>query len=198
MITPNTRFIQRLLKNKKFERIISSEVEISFKYDIPYLSGISRSGKRVYIDRDLRPIIKYRGDEYNAADFLVVHEVVEKTLKYLFGMRTKRAHQFAVMFEIEAIKNASLSWNIYCNFLQRQQKNIHSKKIQFVPLDLDLSAYKASDQALLKQLQNNLKINNKTEVDDFDDRYVPDVPPANDIKTSYEEYSEYSDIIKEY
>ena len=141
-ITGDPRFKARVAKIKS--------TPIIYKFDIPYLCGYSKDAKKVYIDRHLKT--KFKG--YDLSEFLRIHELTEKAIIDIFGMKYQQAHHFASHFERNAVEDAGLNWDDYCDYLHPFIKNVSHEHLDTVPKDLDLTPYQDEhDSKILKSLQ---------------------------------------------
>src|ERR1017187_4384807 len=102
--------IQSLFNDPKFQRLIQRPIKLNFNHHIPYLCGYSRDGKTVYIDKDLKRYLTYRGKTFDVVDFLLVHEYVEWVLIQYYGIEYKKAHHITTHVESMAVKQAGLNW----------------------------------------------------------------------------------------
>ncbi len=152
---------KRLLNSAAFLTRLRRPVRCDFDHDIPYLSGYSKDAKTIYFDRHLRRNFSFRGKVIDVADFLLVHEVSEKALIDLFGLRYQAAHHLATHMESQAIiaKYGPGVWKPYSRFLEPQIKHAEHEKITFLPPDLDLEPYRdEKDKNILRALQANKDI----------------------------------------
>ena len=143
-------FIKDMLEATKLNR----------EYDIPYLAGYSKSGKKFYIDFDMpKGYINKAGTFVPTDKYLMVHEFIEKTLEEQFLKKGIDApyqicHQVALRVERLAVENDNADWNEYNKFMMREVKKIGSRKdYTNVPKDLDLKPYyDEDDEATLKKM----------------------------------------------
>lgn len=140
------RFVARMAK--------ANSIPIIRKFDIPYLGGYSKDGKKIYIDRHLN--CKYKGRDISK--FIRIHEVAEKAALDLFGLKYQQAHaDIANHLERKAVEAEGLDWVEYCEFLDPFIKAVSHEHLDLVPKDLDLEPYKdEKDKKLIKTIQNKI------------------------------------------
>jgi len=197
-----SQFTSDLFHNGPFLERINTPVKVECGWDIPYLSGYSRDGKTVYIDRHLQQFLLVNGKKIDIIDFLVVHEVVEKALIDLFHMHYRRAHHVATHYEYLAAKNHGINWWVYSKFLKEQSKSVYSDKLTNVPRDLDLSAIRNdSEKLLIKDIQRGARINKNTKQQEkiyqLDPSYFVKIENSTETGYTEVEYNEDVDYIKE-
>jgi hypothetical protein len=66
-------------------------VRVSHAYDIPYIAGYSADGRTVFIDRHLPRTFRSWTQTIRVAQFLLVHEIIEKA--FLRICRRRRFRQ---------------------------------------------------------------------------------------------------------
>ena len=137
----------------------SALAEINDTYDIPALAGYARrSPREVYLDRGLKKLWKLRsGKTINVARYLILHEMVEKSLldEFKFSKRGyQRCHQIAQRLEKEAVRADGLSWRAYqYGIMAREIDRAYAKRPATVPPDLDLTPYvDTNDTAALEAI----------------------------------------------
>ena len=112
---------------------ILQRVHIDDEHDIPYLAGYSKDGKTIYIDRHLP---KRYDDKY-----LVLHEMVEKSLIDELGLPYEFAHAVATAAERELVMLNGHNWVQYDTFMQKYIKTAEHEQLINLPQDLDLTPY---------------------------------------------------------
>jgi hypothetical protein len=110
-------------------------------FDIPYIAGYSRNGKTVFIDRHMPASFATEGKRVKTDRFLVLHELVEKSLLDELRLHYLHAHQIALRSEQAAVRAAGVSWHDYNAFTQANEKKIGDERLQRVPETLDLTPY---------------------------------------------------------
>lgn len=155
----NSRFVSRILSDGRFTARLDKAVRIDCKHEIPYLAGYSKNGQTVYFDKDFQPFFNYRGNIIDTRDFILIHEVSEKAILDLYGLRYQQAHHIATHIEAQAIKTAGINWWVYSRFLHPQIKHIYSEKIHNIPKDLDLKPYvDEQERKILDSIKHNRDI----------------------------------------
>ena len=134
---------------------ILTRVRLDRSYDIPYLAGYSRNGKKIYIDRHLpKSFVTRSGRRIWVDEYLILHEAVEKALIEKPGLIYQYAHQIALRAEEAAVNAAKIPWREYDKFMKKYIKIVDEEKLQRVPKDLDIKPYyDEHDRVLLKSLQ---------------------------------------------
>src|SRR5579864_2175823 len=129
--------VSHLMLSLALENILK-KVKINRKYDIPYLSGYSRDGKTIYIDRHMPKIFNYKGRKIRTDRYLVLHETIEKILIDRLKLHYQFAHQIALRAEQASVRSDKISWHAYDKFMQKYIKEIGNEKLKNVPKNLDL------------------------------------------------------------
>jgi hypothetical protein len=133
---------------------ILKKIKLDRTWDIPYLAGYSRSGKRIYIDRHLPKYLVTENGKYNIDPFLILHESVEKSLLDSLGLVYQHAHQIALRAEEAAVRASGIKWKEYDDFMQKYIKTAGHEMLKKIPPDLDIKPYHdEKDTALLKKMQ---------------------------------------------
>jgi hypothetical protein len=145
------RFVARMARIKS--------IPIIKTYDIPYLGGYSEDGKKVYVDRHLDT--RYNGRDIS--ELIRVHEVAEKALIDIFGMKYQQANFIATHLERKAADKISVNWEHYCDYLSPYIKQASYEELKLIPRDLDLTPYEDErDNLILSTLtakKNSIKEN---------------------------------------
>lgn len=139
---------------------ISQLVEVDFSYQVPYLAGYSKfNSKKIYIDRDMKRKYSENGKTADLAQFLIVHEAVEKILIDELKLKSNSylaTHQIAQRLEMAAVLASGISWDKYQHEVMAREiarSEDPSRKIERIPSDIDLTPYKDSkDFKLIKQM----------------------------------------------
>ncbi len=121
---------------------VIDKVRVDRHHDVPYLAGYSLDGRTVYIDRHLPATFPSRKREVRVDRFLIMHEVVEKTLMDGLAMKYQHAHQIALRVEQAAVRAAGASWRDYDRFMQKYILMARGEAIFRLPKDLDLRPYR--------------------------------------------------------
>ena len=101
--------VSSFMMDRALEAVIKQIGKLDRDHDIPYLAGYSNSGKTIYIDRHMPKSFSFRGRRIKTDRFLILHEVVEKTLLDHLGLRYLHAHQIATRAEQAAVRAAGIS-----------------------------------------------------------------------------------------
>jgi len=132
---------------------LASKVKINREYDVPYVAGYSKDGKTVYFDYELPKYFVKGKLKVDITGFLLVHELVEKSLIDELGLTYQHAHHIATLAEIEAVEVSGLNYNEYEKFLEKFIK-ADVKHVKNPPPDLDLTPYlDENDKPLLEKLK---------------------------------------------
>lgn len=123
---------------------------LNVSYDIPYLSGYSKDGKTVYIDREMPK----EDSGYPLWAFLIVHEVVEKSMLDTFHCGYELAHKIATEFEKFFVLALGLNWEKEDAIMQKYVKTAGHEKIRRAPKELDMTPYvDEEDETALSHLE---------------------------------------------
>src|SRR3984893_19192185 len=112
---------------------LGRRARVSHDYDIPYIAGYSTDGRTVFIDRHLPRTFRSWSQTIRVAQFLLVHELIEKALLDELRLHYLHAHQIAVRAERDAVKAAGVSWSAYQRFTKKYEKHIEEEKLIRVP-----------------------------------------------------------------
>lgn len=124
-------------------------IKVNREYDIPYLGGYSKDGSVVYIDRHVPNVI----NGIPVMPFLKVHEVAEKAIIDIFGVKYQDAHRLASQIEKMLVEKKEIAWKDYTKVLKPFIKTTANEKLKKIPNDLDLTPYVDSrDYKKLKSL----------------------------------------------
>lgn len=146
-------YVSSFMMDRALNAVVRQVKKLDRRHDIPYLAGYSRNGKTIYIDRELPKSFLFRGRRIKVDRFLVLHEVVEKTLMDHLDLRYLDAHQIATRAEQAAVRAYGVSWRAYDKFMQKYVKSSGNERLSSVPRDLDLKPYREErDDALLVRM----------------------------------------------
>lgn len=158
------RATQALLdKHPDLRAWLDAEPVISRQHKVPYLGGISKDGKTVYIDRDLPETLPKTGIPTDP--YIAKHERSEWWLMTRLGMDylgqngTDGAHHFAVRFEHNALKADDHDPDAYEDELATYINEDEHDAIgpDDVPPDLFLGPYEDDEDGLDRKLLPVLK-----------------------------------------
>lgn len=150
-------------KYPDLQAFLATEPVVSRQFKVPYLGGISKDGKTVYIDRDLPEVLPNTGippDPYIAR-----HERIEWWLMTRLGMDyaglgdIDGAHHFAVRYEHEGLVADGYDPNAYEDELATYIKEAEHGDLEpdDVPPDLFLGPYEDEENGLDRKLLPVLK-----------------------------------------
>jgi hypothetical protein len=112
-------------------------------HDIPYVAGYSRDGKTLYLDRMLPDTIPIDGKDINIAQFIILHEEIEKALEDEVQLAYLHAHQIALRGELAAVAANGIDWRAYNTATLKLCAKIGARReYPNCPKDLDLTPYK--------------------------------------------------------
>jgi 8-oxo-dGTP pyrophosphatase MutT (NUDIX family) len=114
--------------NRSLDARVNQEVariKVDTSYKAPGLAGYDWSGDTVYIDKRLPT----HAGKIPVRQFLIVHEVVEKTLIDRLGYGYKHAHHIALRAERRAVEMAGYDWGEYDRFMQKWIRAIGEEKV---------------------------------------------------------------------
>jgi hypothetical protein len=95
----------------------------------------------------------WRGRRVHTDRFLILHEMVEKTLLDQLHLHYLNAHQVALRIEQAAVRACGINWYDYNRFTKSQEKAIDEELLERVPRSLDLTPYRDEhDFSKLKRL----------------------------------------------
>ena len=151
-------YVSSLMMERALDAVVRRVGKLDRKHDIPYLAGYSLDGKTIYIDRHMPRAFKFRGRTVETDRFLILHEVVEKTLIDQLGLHYLPAHQIATRAEEAAVRASGIKWRDYDRFMQKHVKTIGDERLSKVPRDLDLKPYRDEhDDDLLRRMLASVK-----------------------------------------
>lgn len=124
--------------------------KVDRSHDIPYIAGISKNNRCLYVDRRLPKTLTVKGKTFDPAKYLRVHETHEHMLMTKQGMSYEKAHQSATEKEKAAVKTDGIDWNGYQaemrGFAKETEHERHARK----PKDLYLGPYKKASGGAVK------------------------------------------------
>jgi hypothetical protein len=94
----------------------------------------------------------YRGRHVNVTRYLVVHELVEKTLIDRLGLHYLHAHQVAERAEESAVDADGISVPFYDRFMDKWITVVGRRKSYNCPHDLDLTPYHETDPKMIDKM----------------------------------------------
>jgi hypothetical protein len=120
---------------------LAQSVKVDHTYDIPYVAGYNISGGTIYIDKDMPLSLVIGGDNVDVTKYLMLHEIVEKSILKSTKVSYQDAHQIALRTERDAVINDGISWDEYNSKMEKYISAIGNKENNNLPLDLDLKPY---------------------------------------------------------
>jgi len=135
----SSKIISKQLSDPLFRAKMSKLklVKINREYDIPYVSGHSKNGLTVYIDRHFPT--DWEGNDITP--FLKAHEVAEKAMMDLKQLTRPEIEYIANCVERMAVEKAGINYKKYSQHIQKYMKKIEHEQVNKAPKDLDLTPY---------------------------------------------------------
>jgi hypothetical protein len=146
-------YVSSLMLDRALDAILR-RIRFDRAHDIPYLAGYSVDGETIYIDRHLPRSFAYRGRTVAVDRYLILHEVVEKTLIDQLGLHYQHAHQIATRAEEAAVRADCIGWREYDRFMDKWVKHAGDERLTKLPADLDQKPYRDEHDAdLLRRME---------------------------------------------
>ncbi len=151
------------LNGREIGKLVSlrtgKDIKIDTNYDIKYTGGYSIDGKKVYLDEHFPKILHIDGKDVDTRESIGRrHELVEKWLiddAYEYPY----AHMIATRIEREYVESLGVSWDHYCEEVDRNLRETYKLKVEKSPESLDLTPYVYSrDREALKEIRESEKI----------------------------------------
>ena len=150
-----SHLLDAALADPKVRQKLARGIKIDKTHDVPYLGGISRDGRTVYIDRHLPPSLKIGGKSINPVPFLAVHERTEHAIMTTLGLKYAAAHKLATAAEERRVNAAGIDPGEYEKALQPYIKADAVEKLKKVPKDLFMGPYEDEhDSGLIRRMKN--------------------------------------------
>ncbi len=132
------------------------DVKIDTNHDIKYTGGYSIDGKKVYLDEHFPKTLEIDGKTVDTRESIGRrHELVEKWLvddAYEYPY----AHMIATKIEREYVESVGVSWERYCEEVDKNLRNTYKLKVERSPESLDLTPYIYSrDSEALKEIRQS-------------------------------------------
>ncbi|MCA1819892.1 MAG: hypothetical protein LC620_07595 [Halobacteriales archaeon] len=138
-------------------RELLAAVQVDRRHDVPYLGGISRDARRLYLDKDAPRTFPSRGGRAQILPFIAVHEMVEDALMDRFGLAYQPAHVIGKMAEKSVVEAMGHKWSEYQRFNERIAAECERKEDLRPPRDLDLRPYDMEEDAVrVRRLHESL------------------------------------------
>jgi len=144
------------LIGKVIEMKDGGSVRVSTSYDIKYTGGYSLDGSTVYLDEHFPKIMHIKGKDVDARESIGLHhELPEKWLSD-DGYEYPYAHEVATGIEKKYVESLGVTWKDYCDEVDKNLRNVYSRKLGKSPPSLDLAPYLyCRDQEALKEIRNS-------------------------------------------
>lgn len=137
---------------------IKDKLEFNHNYDVHGLAGYNPAGTEFYVDKDMPRTFSYEGKEIEIDHFLIVHELIEKTLEDKLGYDYEKAHTIATAAEKKLVESEGISWKEYDSFMQRNIRKCEKESSPNYPSDLEDPTHPGHIQkAASKSLQDRYK-----------------------------------------
>ena len=132
------------------------DVKIDTNHDIKYTGGYSIDGKKVYLDEHFPKTLEIDGKTVDTRESIGRrHELVEKWLvddAYEYPY----AHMIATKIERQYVESLGVSWERYCEEVDKNLRNTYKLKVERSPESLDLTPYIYSrDSEVLKEIRQS-------------------------------------------
>ena len=142
--------LETLLDNPAIrERLWAPREEVN-EYDIPYIAGYSKDGKKLFFDRHLPESVVLELDghkrEIAPREFLCRHENLEKVIIDTLDWGYFPAHAAATAWEKRGVleRLGPQWWMPYTHMMDGYAKADEHEKVTKVPKDLDMTPYRAT------------------------------------------------------
>jgi hypothetical protein len=142
------------LADPRVRQKLARGAKVDRTHDIPYLGGISRDGRTVYIDRHLPASLKIGRLAINPVPYLTTHERTEHAIMTVLGLKYAAAHKLATAAEERRVRRAGIDPRAYEAALKPYVKADDVEKLVRVPKDLFLGPYEdEQDTALMARMK---------------------------------------------
>ncbi|MHB1709003.1 MAG: hypothetical protein ACYCT2_05965 [Thermoplasmataceae archaeon] len=149
-------FLNKKSIGKVVEKKDGKSIRVSTSFDIKYTGGYSLDGSTVYLDEHFPQIMKIDGREVDARESIGLHhELPEKWLSDE-AYEYPYAHEVATGIEKKYVESLGVKWKDYCDEVDRNLRNVYSRKLEKSPPSLDLAPYLyCRDQEALKEIRRS-------------------------------------------
>lgn len=120
---------------------IIKQWKIDQTYDIPYIGGVSKDHKTIYIDKDIPNIVDINGKTIDYSLFLAAHEAIEGTIFEMYDLGYNPSHEIARVIEKALMEASGIDWNEVEKYTNELAKILIKKPFEKIPKDLDLTPY---------------------------------------------------------
>jgi len=133
-----------------------NEVRVSTAFDIKYTGGYSLDGKTVYLDEHFPVTLKFGDKVIDSRESIGLHhELPEKWLSD-DAYEYPYAHEMATGIEKKYVEHNGVTWKEYCSEVDRNLRNVYSRKLGKTPASLDLAPYLyCRDREALKEIRES-------------------------------------------
>jgi hypothetical protein len=128
------------------EKKVKEPRSFSWKYEVPYLAGISNDGKMVYLDPKLKGLPKW------AIQAIIFHEIIEKALEAT-GLGYEARHHMATAAEDQFVAFQGHTPESYRKLMRPFYRLIEDEEVETAPPDLDLAPYDGKLKTILESFQ---------------------------------------------
>lgn len=133
-----------------------NEVRVSNAFDIKYTGGYSLDGKTVYLDEHFPVTLRFGDKTIDSRESIGLHhELPEKWLSD-DAYEYPYAHEMATGIEKKYVEHNGVTWKEYCSEVDRNLRNVYSRKLGKSPASLDLAPYLyCRDREALKEIRES-------------------------------------------
>ena len=133
-----------------------NEVRVSNAFDIKYTGGYSLDGKTVYLDEHFPVTLRFGNRTIDSRESIGLHhELPEKWLSD-DAYEYPYAHEMATGIEKKYVEHNDVTWKEYCSEVDRNLRNVYSRKLGKSPASLDLAPYLyCRDREALKEIRES-------------------------------------------
>src|SRR5438874_12262652 len=84
-------YVSALMMDRALDAVVRRAKTIDRSHDGPYHAGYSVDGKTIYIDRHMPQTMTFAGRQIDTDRYLILHQLVEKTLIDRLGLHSAHA-----------------------------------------------------------------------------------------------------------
>ncbi len=151
----SSRLLDKLMTDKQVTDRIYNGHNVNRDYDIPYITGHSKDGNTIYVDRHLPDTITFELDgkkhEIRPLEYVIDHERFENAVREALHWAYDASHEAATGYMRRQVVARGIPWHAFQEALQYFVKK---DGIEKVPSDLDMGPYHAEpvDQKLVSKI----------------------------------------------
>lgn len=149
--------LDRCLEHKGVKAELKRPFKVDKTHDVPFLGGMSKDGKTVYIDRHLPALITIGHKKVNVLPYILVHERTEKAIMDQMGYTYSSAHNLATKAEHRKVREHGLKPADYEKALKPYIKADEHEKITKPPPDLEPRPYLQESDAMSRALWKHMQ-----------------------------------------